>query len=448
MSRPVFAFLAATSGSFEGAIIRDMRLANELHRRGFKVVVYWMMEQNRELVDAGIPQRRLVGGMRYAFRRPSTFFERMGNLLSLFPAKQRRDFMQRHPSCVDRLMTNFTHAVCSGGNDPAIISRLIRFMRQDGVTHLLPTFAMICPFVQAARARNQHPFDYLVTFQGEEIFANFAEKAGRLEEYHQQLRQVVAGSPWPAIAVSNDYIDRLHTEMGIDPGRLRAIYPGIDLPARAEPPPFEVLRPKFRTLDQSLPIVTYIGRQDSEKGIDLLLYAARMLQEKGLGMHLVVCGGTSFGQRYRDVISQLGSHLRLNIHHRRRIPAEMRDALYACSRCIVYPSVHREPFGMVAAEAMSHGTPVIVPDRGGIAEAIQWDGRFGGLTFRIWDSGDLAVQLERMLTDDALHAQLAANTRFIAGQFTTQKLADRVLEHLGLPGHGRPVRDADAVTSR
>lgn len=431
MSKPVFAFLAFTSGSFEGAIIRDMRLANELHRRGFKVVVYWMMERNPELVDAGILQRRLVGGMRYQFRRPSGLFEQLGNALCIFPAGRRREFTQRHPAYVDRIMTNLTHTICAGGeSDSTIVSRLIRFMREDGVTHLLPTFAMICPFALAAKQRNEHPFEYLVTFQGEEIFANYAEKIGQLAAYHQQLRDVVAGSPWPAIAVSNDYIDRLHTEMGIDSTRMRAIYPGIDLPKRPEPPPFEVLKPKFKNLDRSLPIVTFIGRQDSEKGIDLLLYAAKMLQEKGLKIHLVVCGGTSFGQRYRDVIGQLGSHLRLNIHHRRRIPGEMRDALYAYSRCIVYPSIHREPFGMVAAETMSHGTPVIVPDRGGIAESIQWDGRFGGLMFKSWDSGDLAIQLERMLTDDALHAQLSANTRSIAAQFTTEKLADRVLEHI------------------
>ncbi len=178
--------------------------------------------------------------------------------------------------------------------------------------------------------------------------------------------------------------------------------------------------------------MTFIGRQDSEKGIDLLLYAAKMLQERGVKMQLVICGGTSFGQRYRDVIKQLGAHLRLDLHHRRRVPGEMRDALYAYSRCIVYPSIHREPFGLVAAEAMSHGTPVIVPDRGGITEAIEWDGKAGGLTFKSWDSADLARQLERMLTDEPLYQQLKANTRDIAANFTVEKMTDRVLEHLGI----------------
>ncbi len=435
MPDPVFGFLAFTSGSYEGAIIRDMRLANALHRRGYKVVIYWMMVKNAELADPGIRQRLLCGGMRYQFQSPSEAMDRFGRIFpAIFPLKRMREFAQRHPDYVDRLMTNCTRSICDGGeSDPGLVSRLLRYMRKDGVTHLLPTFAMICPFALAARQRNQHPFDYLVTFQGEEIFANFAQQIGRINDYHHQLRQVVAHSAWPAIAVSRDYIGRLHDEMGIDPDRLRPIYPGIELPKRTTPPSFDVLEPKFPRLRRDLPIVTYIGRQDSEKGIDLLLYAVKMLQEKGHAIQLVVCGGTAFGQRYRDVIKQLGQHLRLNMHHRRRVPDVMRDALYAYSRCIVYPSIHREPFGMVAAEAMSHGTPVIVPDIGGITEAIQWEGKTGGLMFKSWDSADLARQLERMLTDEPMYQDLKSNTRSIAANFTVEKLTDRILEHLNLP---------------
>src|SRR5919107_3797918 len=71
VAEPVFAFLAFTSGSYEGAIIRDMRLANDLHRRGFRVHVYWMMERNPELIDRAIPQRVLARATRYRFRKPS-----------------------------------------------------------------------------------------------------------------------------------------------------------------------------------------------------------------------------------------------------------------------------------------------------------------------------------------------------------------------------------------
>ena len=54
----------------------------------------------------------------------------------------------------------------------------------------------------------------------------------------------------------------------------------------------------------------------------------------------------------------------------------------------------------------------------------------GGLTFRSWDSMDLADQLQRLLTDDALHAELTANTRDLAAYFSVEMLTRRMLEHM------------------
>src|SRR4030095_1415193 len=97
-----------------------------------------------------------------------------------------------------------------------------------------------------------------------------------------------------------------------------------------------------------------------------------------------------------------------------------------------YPSIHREPFGMVAAEAMSHGTPVLVPNLGGITEAVSVNGQSGGLTFSPWDSADLARQPDRLLSEEPLYTQLKSHTRAIAANFTTQRMADQVLQHLGI----------------
>jgi glycosyltransferase involved in cell wall biosynthesis len=464
VAAPVFAFLAFTSGSYEGAIIRDMRLANALHRRGFRVHIYWMMEQNRILLDAGIPQRYLCCGMRYQFQRPSGLMERVGRMVQpLMPAARRRRFVLQHPDYLKRLMSNCCRAICDG--DPGLERRLAHYARTDGITHLLPTFAMICPFAQAAKA--QANFNYLVTFQGEEIFANFAQDIGRLDDYHRRLRQTLDASPWPAIAVSRDYIDRLSQEMGIDAQRLRAIYPGIELPpkpddARAEDHPaplanekerssgggagpssarnsapptadFDLLHSLFKGLVPDVPIVSFLGRQDAEKGIDLLLYATKLLEQRGLRIQLLCVGDSSFGQHYNDACEQIAQHLRLTVFWKRRVSDAVRTAIYRASRCVVYPSIHREPFGMVAAEAMSYGTPVLVPDRGGITEVISQDGRIGGLVFQAWDTRDLADQLEKLLRDQTLYQRLRADAPVVAAQFSVERMTDRVLEHMGLP---------------
>jgi glycosyltransferase involved in cell wall biosynthesis len=431
MSTPTFAFLALTSGSYEGAIIRDMRLANELHARGYKTHVWWMMETNRDLVSPGIPQRVLCPGTRFQFSRPSRLMELAGSALSIFPDAQRRRFAQR-AGYVDRVMRNLVRTVIDG--DPRLEDRLEHWIIREQITHLFPTFAFICPFAQRVKARGKAKFDYLVTFQGEEIFANYAEQIGRLKNYYAMLQNAVNTSPWPAVSVSRDYISRLGEEMGINTARLKPIYPGIELPPVETKPGFAPLRNALPDLNPELPIVTFFGRQDTEKGIDLLLYAVKLLQEQGVQMQLVACGGSSFGLKYREICEQIAGHLRVRVYWRRRVSDEVRAALYAHSRCIVYPSIHREPFGMVAPEAMSYGTPVLVPNHGGITEAIRTSGTgpAGGLTFKIWDTADLAAQLKRLLTDESLHAQLVQNCRAVAESFSVQVMTDQVLNHLGI----------------
>jgi glycosyltransferase involved in cell wall biosynthesis len=278
----------------------------------------------------------------------------------------------------------------------------------------------------SAQRRAAHPFDYLLTFQGEEIASTFAERIGRLDDFLRMLHDVVAASRWPAVAVSADYACRLHQEMGIGRDRLRVIYPAI-----VDPPPagtWAGLQAAFPSLVPGLPIVAFVGRQDSEKGIDLLLYAARILRSRGVRFQLAICGASAFGDVYRETIARIAQHLRLEIHHAGLVPDAVRETLYQHARCVVYPSIHREPFGLVAAEAMRRGTPVLVPDRGGIAEVISSQGRVGGLTFRTWDSGDLAVQIERLLTDDRLHGELAANAEQVAQSFNLDRMADAFLE--------------------
>jgi glycosyltransferase involved in cell wall biosynthesis len=440
MPQPVFAFLAFTSGSFEGAIIRDMRLANDLHRRGFKVHVYWMMERNPALLDRDIPQSVLARATRYRFKKPRRAADAYGRIFNLVPAKRRRRFLNVHPQYIKMLMGNLMRVICDGArSDPGLLDRLESFLIRDGVTHLLPTFAWVSPIAQRVKERGRTKFDYLPTFQGEEIFAHFAMEIGRLDDYHRVLRETLDGTPWPAIAVSNDYILRLRDEMGIDPAKVRAIYPGIDLPPLPTPHSalstehFSVIKKDFPSLNPAIPIVTYLGRQDPEKGLDLLLYAARMLGDRGVPMQLVLVGGSSFGLQYRKSMEAIAEHLRLRVFWKGVVSNELRGALFRQSRCVVYPSIHREPFGMVAAEAMSYGTPVLVPNLGGITEVIAVNGRRGGLAFEAWSTMDLADQLQRLLTDDALHAELATNARAVAEHFSVANMTDQVLAHMGLP---------------
>ena len=104
-SNPTFAFVTIGTGSYLGSTVHDLTLANSLHKRGFKVVIYWMLEHNPNLVAEGIKQRILCHGNRYHLRRPSEFLDRIvGSLLFfLLPAGLRVDLAQNMPGAIEGL---------------------------------------------------------------------------------------------------------------------------------------------------------------------------------------------------------------------------------------------------------------------------------------------------------------------------------------------------------
>ncbi|HYD40963.1 MAG TPA: glycosyltransferase family 4 protein [Anaeromyxobacter sp.] len=71
---------------------------------------------------------------------------------------------------------------------------------------------------------------------------------------------------------------------------------------------------------------------------------------------------------------------------------------------VVVPSIWREPFGLVAAEAQLVGTPLVVADRGALPEIA--DGGRAGLVVRAEDPAALAAAVGRLDEDRVLRAGL------------------------------------------
>src|SRR5262249_24767267 len=254
------------------------------------------------------------------------------------------------------------------------------------------------------------------------------------KEYYAVLADMTRRSDWRAVAVSAAYRDRICADVRVQPEELHVIHSGVPYGAPMEPGQArDIVRATFPQFRDDLPLVSYVGRRDSEKGLDLLLYAAKILRARGIEMQLAICGPTAFDRHYIEACRQIAWNLRLPVLWGEFVSDDVRTALFRMSRTVVYPSIHEEAFGMVPVEAMVQATPVIVPDVGGVASLVRIERFEAGLNFRCWDSGDLARQLERLLTDAILHAQLAADTRAVADNFSVERQAERFLDHLHLP---------------
>ena len=435
---PVLGFVIV-GGPLVGAQVRDLRLANELSRRGYPVHVWWAFDRPHEtLLDPSIQEHFLFSWSRYLLPRWPGVSDRIGQITqAVVPGGMRSWAAQRLPGVMERQLRRVLRVICQGvERDPGLIRRFASEIERAGVTHLLPNLEMLAPFVRAARDQVRWKPRYVVTFQGYEVYANDARRIGLEETLYRRLAEVVRAADYRAVAVSQPYAERIQREVGLLPSELAVIPPGVpvDQPeCRVEA--LRRVRAHFPAYRSDIPLVTYLGRQDSEKGLDLLLYASRLLIDRGVPLQVALCGPTAFGDTYRRACVQVAEHLRIEPLIAGYVPDDLRAALFRCSRAVVYPSIHEEPFGMVPVEAMAQETPVLVPDRGGIAGVVEVEGHVGGLHFRCWDSGALASQLGTLLQSDALHGQLARGARQVARCFSVQNLGQRVLGHLGLPSH-------------
>jgi len=160
------------------------------------------------------------------------------------------------------------------------------------------------------------------------------------------------------------------------------------------PPPIRV--PPQPVVDPSRgEYVAYAGRFVREKGVEIMVAACR---RAGLPMRFA---GDALGHpaiRPDDDASFLLP----------KSPAELAQ-FYRGARVLAVPSVWPETFGVVAAEAMSHGVPVVASRIGALQETVI-DGETG-LLAEPGNAADLAHKLSRVWADPDLSRRLGRNAR-------------------------------------
>ena len=182
---------------------------------------------------------------------------------------------------------------------------------------------------------------------------------------------------------------------GVDPDRVVIRGNGFPPPR----PRADGDRPLRKALGlDSEPVVLYVGRLAAGKGIELLLDAARALPD----VHVALVGpDDGHGTAERVAAAETDPATAGRIH---RLGAVARPLdLYGDADVFVLASAG-ESFGMVAAEAASVGTPVIVSDRCGVAEFLGED----GAVVVPYDGRAVTEAIGRVLRDDALRERLSA----------------------------------------
>src|SRR5690606_26219891 len=87
-----------------------------------------------------------------------------------------------------------------------------------------------------------------------------------------------------------------------------------------------------------------------------------------------------------------------------------------------------EGFGMVAAEAMAAGVPVVASAVDSLPEVV--DPPAGGVVVPVGDASALAAAVDSLLRDEAARLRLSADARTSAQRFRWDRIADDHLSFL------------------
>jgi glycosyltransferase involved in cell wall biosynthesis len=108
------------------------------------------------------------------------------------------------------------------------------------------------------------------------------------------------------------------------------------------------------------------------------------------------------------------------------LPQEQLPAHYATCGVFVLPSI-REGMGLVLAEALLCGAPVIATNSGGVTDIVRDDET--GLLFPERDARALANAIEKMLNDHALARRLAeTGAARVHERYTSNRVAQQFIE--------------------
>jgi len=185
-------------------------------------------------------------------------------------------------------------------------------------------------------------------------------------------------------------------------GALRIIPDGVDC-AKFQPGKGVAVR---KDISPDTPLLGYVGRLVTEKGIDLLLHA---MSKMDIDCNLLIVGAGPEESALKDLADQLSLADRIIFKppvDRNEMPEWMGalDVLVLPSRTC--PN-WKEQFGMVLAEGMASGVPVIGSDSGEIPHVIG----DAGLVFPENETGALTECLARLLCNDDLRQSLGTRAR-------------------------------------
>jgi phosphatidylinositol alpha-mannosyltransferase len=180
--------------------------------------------------------------------------------------------------------------------------------------------------------------------------------------------------------------------------------------------------------------IGFLGRfEETRKGLPLLLEAMPRILKALPGVELVVAGPGD----PEKVLAKVEAHVRRQITFLGRLSESEKVEFLAGLNLYVAPNTGGESFGIILAEAMASGTPVLASDIPAFLDLLAVGD--SGATFRSEDMLDLAESVIKLLKDRARLYELAGNGLAAAIRFDWGTVAAQIMSvyEVAMTGQGK-----------
>lgn len=271
----------------------------------------------------------------------------------------------------------------------------------------------------ARRLKAELGVPVVCTLQGEDEYLDALTPPFNSEAW-EVLRQRAADVDL-FIAPSRYFAQVMSCRLAVSGGRIPVVYNGIDLEGFAG-----------SGLEMSArgpqPLIGFLGRMCSEKGLDVLVEAFVKLRQRGTTAGLRIAGycgprDMPFVEKMKDRLAKEG--LLGEVEFFPNISRAEKLAFLRSLSVFSTPAIYSEAFGLYVLEAMAAGVAVVQPDHSAFPELIEATG--GGVLCKRKDSDSLAVQLETLISDPKRARELGeAGRRAVFERFGVERMAREI----------------------
>jgi len=250
---------------------------------------------------------------------------------------------------------------------PGMLIELYKKMDDSDLVHISPLWNFPC--IVAGLISRLKKKKYVLSPRGTLNKESFNIKNSLLKKTYYKLlaERIVKGSS--AIHFTSED-EMMNVTNYLELNQRSFVVPnGINLEEYKESPEPGNFKKKHELITCSKYIL-FMGRIHKKKGIDILIKAFKILNDKFKDIKLVIAGFDNDG--YECVVREMVASLKLDnevIFTGPLYKDEIKEA-FTDAECFVLPS-YSENFGMAVIEAMAMGCPVVVSNRVGIYDVIK-----------------------------------------------------------------------------